>query len=99
MQTWIKANIGDLKTRMTNAEIAISGGEPYTNNSDLDERVTGLENAVGVPYTNSNNISTRLTSLESAIGGYTLWVGTKSQYEAITSPDPNTIYFIKADTV
>lgn len=96
MQTWIKANIGDLKTRMTNAENAISGGEPYTNNSDLDERVAGLENAVGMPYTNTNNVSARLTALETAIGEYKIWVGTASQYAAITSPDSDTIYFIKS---
>ena len=68
MQTWIRANIGKLIARMTNAEIAISNGLPYENENDLDNRVTALETAVGTPYENESNLDDRVTGTENAIG-------------------------------
>ncbi len=60
MQTWIKANIGSLKDRMTKAENDIT---------DLNRRMGGLS----------------LVKL------------TKSEYEAMSSHDPNTLYVVVAD--
>lgn len=37
----------------------------------------------------------RVVALENKIGNYTLWVGTKAQYDSISTKDNNTIYFIK----
>lgn len=113
MQTWIKANIGRLLSRMTKAEDAISGGDVYTNESDLDDRTTALETAVGMPYTSETNISTRLTnietaqtsmvgditSIETALNNVSFWKGTESAYAAITTPAENTLYLCYADPV
>lgn len=57
MQTWIKANIGSLKDRMTKAENDIA------------------------------DINTRL-------GGLSLVKLTKSEYEAMSTHDPNTLYVV-----
>lgn len=34
---------------------------------------------------------------DTTIGNYTLWVGTQAQYDAITTKDNGTLYFIKED--
>ena len=60
MQTWIRANIGALKERMTAAE---------------------------------NNI----TNILGRLGGLSLVKLTKSEYEAMESHDPNTLYVVVAD--
>lgn len=60
MQTWIRANIGALKERMTIAE---------------------------------NNI----TNILGRLGGLSLVKLTKSEYEAMESHDPNTLYVVVAD--
>lgn len=60
MQTWIRANIGALKERVTNAE---------------------------------NNIA----SLNARLGGLSLVKLTKSEYEAMSAHDPNTLYVVVAD--
>lgn len=60
MQTWIRANIGALKDRMTKAENDIA------------------------------DINTRL-------GGLSLVKLTKSEYDAMSSHDPNTLYVVVAD--
>lgn len=57
MQTWIRANIGALKERMTAAE---------------------------------NNI----TNILGRLGGLSLVKLTKSEYEAMESHDPNTLYVV-----
>lgn len=113
MQTWIKANIGSLLNRMTKAEDAISGSTAYTNETDLDNRTSALETAVGMPYTNETNISTRLTNIETAqtsittditnietaLNNVSFWKGTESAYAAITTPAENTLYLCYADPV
>ena len=68
MQTWIRANIGKLIDRLTKAETAISGSQPYENENDLDGRVSELETAVGTPYENETNLDNRVTATENAIG-------------------------------
>jgi hypothetical protein len=60
MQTWIRANIGALKERMTAAENSI-------------------------------------TSILGRLGGLSLVKLTKSEYEAMESHDPNTLYVVVAD--
>lgn len=60
MQTWIRANIGALKERMTAAE---------------------------------NNI----TNILGRLGGLSLVKLTKSEYEAMETHDPNTLYVVVAD--
>jgi hypothetical protein len=97
MQTWIKANIGKLKERMTAAEDAISSGTAYTNDSDLDSRTTALETAVGMPYTSETNISSRITNIENAMCGLSVWTGTESEYAALSTYDANTLYYCYAD--
>ena len=43
--------------------------------------------------TNDNNFVTAST-LDTRMNNKTLWCGTKSQYEAITTKDNNTLYFV-----
>ena len=49
-------------------------------------------------YTNETNIGTNTTNIgtnTTALGGYSLWSGTLTEYNAITTKDGNTFYFIE----
>ena len=39
-------------------------------------------------------IMTEVKNLNNQLGGYTLWYGTQQDYDAITTPNANTIYFV-----
>jgi hypothetical protein len=42
----------------------------------------------------TGDLDTRISALETKVGNYSLWVGTQSEYNAITTKDANTIYHI-----
>ena len=44
---------------------------------------------------NAEVISSLSSSLTTSLAGKKLWVGTKAQYDAISSKDPNTLYFVE----
>ena len=55
-------------------------------NQNLDDYALKSEIPTTLP-TNGGNANT--------VGGYTIWVGTQSEYDAIGSKSSTTIYFIK----
>ena len=42
----------------------------------------------------TGDLDTRISALETKVGNYSLWVGTQTEYDAITTKDANTIYHI-----
>ena len=55
------------------------------------ENMNGLESRI---ETTTTALETRVTALETKVGNYSLWVGTQTEYNAITTKDANTIYHI-----
>ena len=77
MQTWIRANIGKLIARITGAETDITAlnnavGMPYENDSNLDNRVTALDNASPI------GAESIYSYTEQAVG---IWVDGKTIYK------------------
>ena len=64
-------------------------GVKTNSNSDFDKKISMSENGV-VTATTFNGTATN----SDKVGGYSLWVGTQAQYDAISSKSSTTIYII-----
>lgn len=72
-----------------------SGGVLYfgvktNSNSDFDKKISMSENGVITATTFSGTATN-----SNKVGGYSVWVGTQAEYNAISSKSSTTIYYIK----
>ena len=65
-----------------------------TTTTDLGTRTATLETNISNLDTRATSLETRTALLETKVDNYSLWVGTQSEYNAITTKDANTIYHI-----
>ena len=42
----------------------------------------------------ANAVATQVNENTTALGGLSLWTGTQAAYDAITTPDPDTVYIV-----
>lgn len=61
-----------------------------TNETNITTNASAISDNADDISTNTGNISTNSI----ALGGYSLWSGTQTEYDALT-PDDNTLYFIE----
>lgn len=63
------------------------------------KKLTQKETGLGVRATNLLELIRRKIGVhDDQLNGYTLWVGTQSEYDAITNKDDNVIYLIEETT-
>ncbi len=68
-----------------------------TSDSDQAQRVTSLEGNVAANTSEIESVTDRTIALESQMNGYTLLVITQDEYDALTTKDPHTIYYVKEE--
>ena len=64
-------------------------GVKTNSNSDFDKKISMSENGVVTATTFSGTATN-----SNKVGGYSVWVGTQAQYDAISSKSSTTIYYI-----
>lgn len=74
---------------------ASSIGAAGTNHGTHLTIGTGASNAAAGNHTHNYAGSSSAGGTANSVNGYTLWVGTQAQYDAITSKSNTTIYYIK----
>ncbi|MCC8187426.1 MAG: hypothetical protein LIP08_07935 [Bacteroides sp.] len=89
------SDISVLQTSVAEMESRMDGLE--ASNSDHTERVASLEENVGVNISDIESVTDRTTVLESQMNGYILLVITQDEYDALTTKDPHTIYYVKEE--
>lgn len=89
----------------TNLPTSSSGGGSTTDLTEVNNKISTLEtsmitntNKVNQLETKSNETDSKINSLVTALNGTTIKVLTKSQYESLSSKDPNTLYFVKKES-
>lgn len=89
----------------TNLPTSSSGGGSTTDLSEVNNKISTLEtsmitntNKVNQLETKSNETDSKINSLATALNGAAIRVLTKSQYESLSTKDPNTIYFVKKES-
>ena len=76
-------------TSNTTAHITASERNNWNNKSNFDGNYNSLTNKPTSLPANGGNAST--------VGGYSLWVGTQAQYNAIATKSDTTVYIIKEE--
>ena len=83
--------------------------DKWNNKSDFNGSYNSLTDKPTIPtrtseltndtnYVTSSSIPTSLPANggnADTVSGYTIWIGTQAEYDAISSKNSNTIYFIK----
>lgn len=89
----------------TSLPTSSSGGGSATDLTEVNNKISTLEtsmitntNKVNQLETKSNETDSKINSLVTALNGTTIKVLTKSQYESLSSKDPNTLYFVKKES-
>ena len=80
-------------------KLTFSPSDDYVKGTSFDEDsinpiIDEINTEISALETTATNLDTRATALETKVGNYSLWVGTQSEYNAITTKDANTIYHI-----
>lgn len=89
MQTWIKANIGKLKARMSTAE----------NKIEIAERnIEVLQREQRAQATTISNLQQTVLELEHRLDNLSFDLTTQAKYDRMSSHDSNTLYVIKPTT-
>ena len=89
-----KGDKGDKGERGEKGEQGIQGVQGVQGNKGVDGLTTQIR-VNGNTYTQSNGLITLPDYPTSS--QYNIWVGTQSQYDAISTKDNNTLYFIKEE--
>ena len=89
MQTWIKANIGKLKARMSTAENKIAIAE---------RNIEILQREQQAQATTISNLQRTVLELEHRLDELSFNLTTQAGYDEMSSHDPKTLYVIKPAT-
>ena len=85
----VNNKISTLETKTNTMNSSIN--DIKTNMSTNSNKITQLE-------TKSNEADSKINNLVTALNGTTIKVLTKSQYESLSTKDPNTLYFVKKES-